>query len=84
MQSSTRTYIIQAVLFIATVITTTMAGAEWMFGNIFSFVYDFAYFLIGSNAAKAEVPEAAKANGLAAVRAGFSLFHSLSGDFDDP
>jgi membrane-associated protease RseP (regulator of RpoE activity) len=63
MQSSTRTYIIQAVLFIVTVITTTMAGAEWMFGNIFSFVYDFAYFLMGSDAAKAEVPEAAKALG---------------------
>ena len=41
MQSSARTYLIQGILFIVTVITTTMAGAEWMFGNIFSFVYNF-------------------------------------------
>jgi membrane-associated protease RseP (regulator of RpoE activity) len=47
MQSSTRTYLIQALLFVATIITTTMAGAEWMFGNIFSFIYDFAVFLGG-------------------------------------
>jgi membrane-associated protease RseP (regulator of RpoE activity) len=40
MQSSTRTYLIQALLFILTVITTTMAGAEWIFGNTFSFVFD--------------------------------------------
>ncbi|KQS30807.1 site-2 protease family protein [Dyadobacter sp. Leaf189] len=52
MQSSTRTYLIQAILFIVTVITTTLAGAEWIFGNIFSFVYDFFAFLGGVDAAK--------------------------------
>jgi membrane-associated protease RseP (regulator of RpoE activity) len=52
MQSNTRTYILQAVLFIATIVTTTVAGAEWMYGNIFHFVYDFAYFLMGKGAEK--------------------------------
>ncbi|CAG4993698.1 hypothetical protein DYBT9275_01217 [Dyadobacter sp. CECT 9275] len=45
MQSNTRTYVIQGLLFLATLITTTMAGAEWMYGNIFSFVYDFFRFI---------------------------------------
>ncbi|SEJ49500.1 Peptidase family M50 [Dyadobacter sp. SG02] len=53
MQSNTRTYIIQAALFILTIITTTMAGAEWMFNSIFGFVYDFLYFMIGEKEAKA-------------------------------
>ncbi|HEV7378458.1 MAG TPA: site-2 protease family protein [Dyadobacter sp.] len=48
MQSSTRTYILQAFLFILTVITTTMAGAEWIFGNTFSFVFDF-FGLLGND-----------------------------------
>jgi len=38
MQSNTRTYLIQALLFITTVITTTLAGAEWTYGNIFFLV----------------------------------------------
>ncbi len=46
MQSNSRTYLIQGLLFIATVITTTMAGAEWIHGNTFSFVFDF-FKLIG-------------------------------------
>lgn len=48
MQSNTRTYVIQALLFIATIITTTMAGAEWIYGNIFSFIFDF-FRLFGDN-----------------------------------
>jgi membrane-associated protease RseP (regulator of RpoE activity) len=48
MQSSSRTYLIQAILFILTVITTTMSGAEWIFGNTFSFVFDF-FRLIGND-----------------------------------
>jgi hypothetical protein len=50
MPSNTRTHVIQAILFVVTIITTTMAGAEWMFGNIFSFVYDMIYFLMGQKA----------------------------------
>jgi len=38
MQSKKRTYLIQALLFITTVITTTLAGAEWMYGNVFFLV----------------------------------------------
>ncbi|MCF0054288.1 site-2 protease family protein [Dyadobacter sp. CY356] len=45
MSPNTRTHLIQALLFIATVITTTMAGAEWIFGNVFSFVSTFIHFL---------------------------------------
>jgi membrane-associated protease RseP (regulator of RpoE activity) len=30
-----RTYLIQGFLFLLTLITTTLAGAEWMFGNLF-------------------------------------------------
>lgn len=41
MQSNNRTYAIQSLLFIATIITTTMAGAEWMYGNQFAFLFDF-------------------------------------------
>ncbi|NIJ52423.1 site-2 protease family protein [Dyadobacter arcticus] len=50
MQSNTRTYLIQAILFVLTIITTTMAGAEWIYGSIFAFIYDFAVFLGGDNA----------------------------------
>ncbi len=58
MQSNTRTYIIQAILFITTVITTTMAGAEWMYGNVFSFVIDIFKFFVGAENAKelTEIP----------------------------
>ena len=45
MQSNNHTYVIQSVLFIATIITTTMAGAEWMYGNTFSFIFKFFQFL---------------------------------------
>ncbi len=49
MQSNTRTHLIQAILFITTLITTTMAGAEWMFGNIFTFVIDIFKFFAGAS-----------------------------------
>lgn len=35
MSSNTRTYLIQGLLFIVTVITTTLAGAEWIYGRSF-------------------------------------------------
>ncbi len=35
MNSSTRTYLLHGGLFLLTLITTTMAGAEWMFGRLF-------------------------------------------------
>lgn len=35
MSPNSRTYLIQGLLFIATVITTTLSGAEWMLGNSF-------------------------------------------------
>ncbi|QRR01238.1 site-2 protease family protein [Dyadobacter sandarakinus] len=35
MQPNSRTYLIQALLFVVTIITTTLAGAEWMYGNKF-------------------------------------------------
>lgn len=44
MSPNTRTHLIQGLLFMATIITTTMAGAEWMFGNIFSFVSAAVHF----------------------------------------
>jgi membrane-associated protease RseP (regulator of RpoE activity) len=58
MQSNTRTYLIQGLLFIVTIITTTMAGAEWMHGSgaPFQFVYDFFNFIGGEKA----LAEAAK------------------------
>ncbi|WP_025761828.1 site-2 protease family protein [Dyadobacter tibetensis] len=49
MPSNSRTYLIQGLLFFLTIITTTMAGAEWMYGNIFSFVYEGFAFLSGNN-----------------------------------
>lgn len=49
MQSNSRTLLIQGLLFIATIITTTMAGAEWMYGNIFSFLYNLIGFLGGDS-----------------------------------
>ncbi|TLV03801.1 site-2 protease family protein [Dyadobacter luticola] len=70
MQSNSRTYVIQALLFIATIITTTMAGAEWMFGNIFSFIYDFAVFL-GAGKTDAELPENTKFMGWYQFMQGF-------------
>jgi membrane-associated protease RseP (regulator of RpoE activity) len=58
MPSNTRTYLIQAVLFILTVATTTLSGAEWMHGGgvPFQFVYDF-FALIGG---MAELPKGVK------------------------
>jgi membrane-associated protease RseP (regulator of RpoE activity) len=38
MSSNTRTYLIQALLFVLTLITTTLAGAEWIYGNAFVLV----------------------------------------------
>jgi membrane-associated protease RseP (regulator of RpoE activity) len=38
MSPDTRTSLIQALLFVLTLITTTLAGAEWMFGNLFVLV----------------------------------------------
>lgn len=38
MSESNRTVLIQLALFVVTLVTTTMAGAEWMFGNMFFFV----------------------------------------------
>ena len=70
MQSNTRTHVIQAALFIITIITTTMAGAEWMFGNIFGFVYDMLFFLIGQPDGK-EVPIPTKPMGWAEFIQGF-------------
>jgi membrane-associated protease RseP (regulator of RpoE activity) len=70
MQSNTRTYVIQAVLFIVTIITTTMAGAEWMYGNIFSFVYDIVKFLAGSDQ---EIPSSVKGMGWAQFVQGFQF-----------
>ena len=37
MDKQNRTYLIQLLLFVATLISTTLAGAEWMFGR--SFIY---------------------------------------------
>lgn len=71
MQSSTRTYIIQAVLFVLTIITTTLAGAEWIYGNIFSFVYDFAYLLMGKGAEKPVTDETVKLLGWPQFLQGF-------------
>lgn len=38
MPEQKRTLLIQLLLFVVTLITTTMAGAEWTFGNMFFFV----------------------------------------------
>jgi membrane-associated protease RseP (regulator of RpoE activity) len=62
MSPNTRTHFIQAALFIATVITTTMAGAEWMYGNTFSFVIDFIRSLIKLTSGE-EVPFPGEAMG---------------------
>lgn len=35
MNKTTRTYLIHGILFFLTLITTTLAGAEWMFGGLF-------------------------------------------------
>jgi membrane-associated protease RseP (regulator of RpoE activity) len=35
MSPNSRTYLIQGLLFVATIITTTLSGAEWTFGNSF-------------------------------------------------
>lgn len=69
MQSNSRTYFIQGLLFIVTIITTTMAGAEWMYGNIFSFVYDFIKVLFQSGGEK--LPEPTKLMGWTEFVQGF-------------
>ena len=71
MQSNTRTYLIQSILFIVTIITTTMAGAEWMYGNIFSFVYDFFRYIGGESADTQVIPH--KAMGWAEFISGFQF-----------
>ncbi|WP_138484117.1 site-2 protease family protein [Dyadobacter bucti] len=68
MQSNTRTYVIQATLFIVTIITTTMAGAEWMYGSFFTFVIDIVKFLAGSADA---IPSSVKRLGWAEFVQGF-------------
>ena len=72
MSPNTRTHLIQALLFIATVITTTMAGAEWMFGNIFSFVSTFIHFL-AERMSGSEVPMTGKPMGWAEFFMGFQF-----------
>ncbi|PWJ58746.1 hypothetical protein CLV98_103113 [Dyadobacter jejuensis] len=72
MQSNTRTYFIQALLFVLTVITTTMAGAEWMFGNIFGFVYEAFGFLSGASSEQT-TEVTSKAMGWAEFVAGFQF-----------
>ncbi|WP_247234634.1 site-2 protease family protein [Telluribacter sp. SYSU D00476] len=50
MSPNTRTYLIQGLLFVVTVITTTLAGAEWIFGNLFVYVdkpLSWSHFLQG-------------------------------------
>ncbi|MCE7039895.1 site-2 protease family protein [Dyadobacter sp. CY312] len=71
MQSSSRTYLIQALLFIATLITTTMAGAEWIFGNTFSFIFDF-FGLIGNDSPELKAASA-KAMGWSEFVRGFQF-----------
>lgn len=71
MQSNTRTYLIQGLLFVLTVITTTMAGAEWMFGNRFAFVYDF-FSLFGEENAELKAASL-KAMGWAEFVKGFQF-----------
>lgn len=72
MQSSNRTYVIQALLFIATLITTTMAGAEWIHGNIFSFLYDVIFFFVKDQPEEAKAA-AEKAMGWAEFKDGFAF-----------
>ena len=72
MSPNTRTHLIQALLFIATVITTTMAGAEWMFGNTFSFVRDFVNFL-AERMYGSEVPMTGKPMGWTEFFMGFQF-----------
>ena len=72
MQSNTRTYLIQFLLFIATIVTTTMAGAEWMHGNIFHFIYDiFGFF--ASEQTKAEIAQAPTGMGWEEFKGGFAF-----------
>ena len=40
MDKETRTLLIQITLFVITLITTTMAGAEWMYGGFFFYGKD--------------------------------------------
>jgi membrane-associated protease RseP (regulator of RpoE activity) len=50
MNKPTRRVILQIILFIATLITTTIAGAEWVYGkSIWMEAYSFDDFLLGLN-----------------------------------
>lgn len=53
MSPNNRTHLIQGVLFIITVITTTMAGAEWMYGNVFGFINTALHFIAEKISGKA-------------------------------
>jgi len=72
MSPSTRTHLIQALLFIATVITTTMAGAEWMYGNVFAFVNSGVHFIAEKISGK-EIPLTGTPMGWAHFFAGFQF-----------
>ncbi|MCF2444835.1 site-2 protease family protein [Dyadobacter sp. CY345] len=72
MSPSTRTHLIQALLFIATVITTTMAGAEWMYGNIFTFVGSAIHFLAEKSSGK-DIPLTGTFMGWTQFFAGFQF-----------
>lgn len=72
MSPNTRTHLIQAALFIATLITTTMAGAEWMFGNVFSFVSTFIHFLAEKMSGN-QIPDTGKPMGWSEFFMGFQF-----------
>ncbi|MEO6686156.1 MAG: site-2 protease family protein [Dyadobacter sp.] len=72
MSSNTRTHLIQALLFIATVITTTMAGAEWMYNNVFAFVNSGVHFIAEIVSGK-EIPLTGKPMGWAEFFMGFQF-----------
>ena len=72
MSPSTRTHLIQALLFIATVITTTMAGAEWMYGNVFAFVGSAIHFLAELSSGK-DIPFTGTFMGWTQFFAGFQF-----------
>ena len=72
MSPNTRTHLIQGLLFLATIITTTMAGAEWMFGNIFSFVSSAVHFLAEKMSGK-DIPLTSTPMGWTQFFAGFQF-----------
>lgn len=72
MSPNTRTHLIQGLLFLVTIITTTMAGAEWMFGNIFSFVSSAVHFLAEKMSGK-DIPLTSTPMGWTQFFAGFQF-----------